>query len=98
MRAGFRPPHLCPNKNLKQRCMKKLISLLFFLGFATALFGQSLQQTVRGQVLDADNRLPLVGAQVKVVSSGEMLGAITDESGKFRVARVPIGRISIELS
>ncbi len=70
--------------------------LLFF--FATWSFGQELTQTVRGAITDTDSKLPLIGAIVKVQGSNPIIGATTDENGEFRLEKIPVGRISLELS
>lgn len=61
-------------------------------------FSQSLTQTVRGTVLDADSKLPLVGAQVVTLDTDPKMGAVTDIQGDFRLENVPLGRISILVS
>lgn len=61
-------------------------------------FSQSLTQTVRGTVLDADSKLPLVGAQVVTLDTDPKMGAMTNAQGDFRLENVPLGRISIRVS
>lgn len=45
--------------------------------------GQHLTQTIKGQVIDAESRQPLVGASVVVASVQPLLGAQTDVNGFF---------------
>jgi hypothetical protein len=73
------------------------IGILFLLAFSGSLFAQGQQQTVRGTVLDADTRVPLVGATVLVVGSDPIIGTTTDLDGRFTLAHVPVGRISIQV-
>ncbi len=57
-----------------------------------------LTQTVRGIVLDADSKMPLIGATVSIVNTNPVIGVAADENGKFRFENVPIGRIDLQLS
>ena len=70
----------------------------WLLGFALSLTGSTAaaaQQpqvgvgTVAGQVIAADSRLPLAGAQVSVV--GTTLGATAGAEGRFTIRSVPEG-------
>jgi len=56
------------------------------------------QQTVRGQVLDLDTKVPLVGVNVLLGSEGPTKGTITDENGYYRFDNVPVGRHDIQCS
>ncbi len=62
---------------------------------ATFSFTQSLTQTIRGSVLDADSRLPLIGATVYMSPE---IGTVTDENGQFRFGNVPVGRVELTLT
>lgn len=73
---------------------KLSLALLLLIVFGSPLFSQKLTQTLRGTVLDADSRLPLVGAQV-VLFTEPRLGATTDADGNFKVKDVPIGRLDV---
>lgn len=57
-----------------------------------------LVQTVRGTLIDADTKAPLIGASVLITNSSATLGTITDVEGNFRVGNVPVGRVSIQLN
>ena len=79
--------------------MQKLaLSLLLLTISFAAAFGQNLTQTVRGTLLDADSRSPLVGAQVVIIGIDPRIGAITDAQGIFRLENVPVGNISLQLA
>ncbi len=79
--------------------MKKLILIpLIITLFSTLAVSQQLTQTVRGTVIDTDNKLPLIGAQVIIIGSDPIIGTTTDVDGKFRLENIPIGRISLGLS
>lgn len=82
-----------------------MFAVLLFL-WSSPLFSQNLAQTLRGSVLDADSRQPLVGAQVRLLVSAsndrepgaetQNRGAVTDASGHFRIENVPVGRVEIQ--
>jgi len=70
--------------------MKK--SLLILLGLT--LYGIALSsqtQTLRGTIVDADSKAPLIGATISLQATQE-IGTTTDENGQFELAKVPIGR------
>lgn len=71
--------------------------IILFLALAGQLIAQGQQQTVRGTVLDADTRVPLVGATVLVVGSDPLIGTTTDLDGRFILAQVPVGRIGLQV-
>ncbi|HIL56283.1 MAG TPA: carboxypeptidase-like regulatory domain-containing protein, partial [Rhodothermales bacterium] len=75
--------------------MLRLVAPLLLLLAAPAL-AQSTQ-TVRGTVLDADSRAPLPGATVTVLHSDPLIGAASDADGRFALARVPLGRHTLEV-
>lgn len=79
--------------------MKQKFSLavLFSAFFTSQILGQNLTQTVRGTVLDADSKQPLIGAQVRVAIEPAK-GAATDVAGNFRIENVPIGRVAVLVS
>ena len=79
--------------------MKKLISITLLLTFViTMVFGQNLTQTVRGTILDADSRLPIIGAAVVILNSNPAMGVSTDVNGNFKFEKVTIGRIALRTS
>ena len=78
--------------------MKNIVTItLFVIGFITTAISQNLTQTVRGTILDTDSKLPLIGAQIRLVGSDPLVGAITDVDGKFRLEKIAVGRISLAI-
>jgi hypothetical protein len=75
--------------------MQKLVFAVLLLVVGSPLFSQNLSQTLRGTLLDADSRQPLVGAQV-VLDTEPKRGASTDVNGNFRIENVPIGRVALQ--
>lgn len=55
-----------------------------------------LTQTVRGQIVDMETKVPLIGATVILADSGT--GVTTDASGNFSLGSVAVGRISLQIS
>jgi hypothetical protein len=79
--------------------MKKFISTVILIAvFSTLAFSQKLTQTVRGTIIDTDSKLPLIGATILIAGTNPPIGAATDEKGNFRIERVPVGRITLQLS
>ncbi len=77
--------------------LKLFLSLaLLFISFCT--HSQVATQTVRGSVIDADSKSPLVGVQVVLIRADTIIGTVTDRDGNFRLPAVPIGRISLRIS
>ena len=71
--------------------------ILHFL-FFNSTFSQTLTQTVRGTVVDADSKSPIEMVGVKIMNIDTNISAITDANGKFRLTKVPVGRHAIKLS
>ncbi|MCK4662215.1 MAG: TonB-dependent receptor [Bacteroidales bacterium] len=79
--------------------MKNFILTTFIIAmFTTLAFSQKLTQTVRGTIIDADSKLPIIGATAMILGSDPLVGTATDVNGKFRLENVPIGRITLQLS
>jgi hypothetical protein len=79
--------------------MKKFISTTLMIAvFSTLAFSQKLTQTVRGTIVDTDSKLPLIGATVVIVGSNPPIGAASDANGNFRIEKVQVGRITLQLS
>ncbi|NUO00328.1 MAG: TonB-dependent receptor [Saprospiraceae bacterium] len=76
----------------------RLALLLLSLGIIFPVVAQepALKQTLRGKVLDADTRQPLIGATLSLVSTNR--GATTDTSGAYRLEGTPVGRYQLQAS
>ncbi len=55
------------------------------------------QQVVRGKLIDADTKSPLIGAVVLLEFEGETLSGVSDVEGDYRIPEVPIGRVNINI-
>jgi hypothetical protein len=56
--------------------------------------GISQTQTVRGKMLDAQAKSPLIGASIFIKDSLPIIGTVTDVDGNFVLTNVPVGRQS----
>ena len=74
------------------------IALFFFILLSFGAKAQDLTQTIRGEVLDADTKAPLIGVNIVVVGSDPFKGTTTDLDGKFRLEGVPVGRRTLRIS
>ena len=72
-----------------------LPAFLFFIHFAIA---QSPLQTIRGIVTDIDSDIVLAGVSLAILDSDPLVGTSTDESGKFRFGKLPVGYYNIQVS
>ncbi|MEL6989432.1 MAG: TonB-dependent receptor, partial [Bacteroidota bacterium] len=77
--------------------MKQLSILLFTLLTPVLLISQNTQN-IKGQVIDKQSELPLIGANVVIKDSDPMIGTATDVDGYFILNDVEIGRYDILIS
>jgi CarboxypepD_reg-like domain/TonB-dependent Receptor Plug Domain len=71
----------------------RLLCLLLLVQYTQA---QTITQTIRGSVTDADNNRPLSGATVQLINTN--VGTSTDAGGSFSLPKTPIGRYGIQVS
>jgi len=57
-----------------------------------------LTQTIKGKIIDLNTEAPLVGANVILLDSSNLIGTVTDVEGNFRLSNVPVGRQGIKVS
>ena len=77
--------------------------LFFFLWIGSLYLGgtghaQSLTQSIRGTVYDADTREPLIGAEVFVADVEPLIGTVTDVEGNYELVNVPVGPVRVQSS
>jgi hypothetical protein len=74
-----------------------LILLLTGLSGYTA-FGETPNAigTIKGKLLDAETKAPLIGANVSIMNT--MMGAATDLEGNFVIPNVPVGSYALKFS
>ena len=59
---------------------------------------REVTQTIRGVVTDFVTHLSIPGISIIIQNSSPVLGATTDELGKFKIEHVPVGRTTIVVS
>lgn len=52
-------------------------------------------QGIRGKVLDAGSKIPLIGASIQVLNSSPLVGASTDQGGDFDISTLEVGRYDL---
>jgi len=70
----------------------KIRLLLAFLFFSISISAQNGVQTVKGQIIDQQSELPLIGATIQLLSSTQTIGTSSDFDGFFSIPNVPLGR------
>ena len=80
---------LTPPRGRTRTTDRRFSLLAVLLFWSLAAFAQTTQ-VVRGVVTDKTSEKPLAGVSVTIPGTG--LGAITDESGRYVLASVPLGR------
>jgi len=74
----------------------------YFMLTLTLAFGslnaQQPLQSVRGAVTDKASQAPVPFANVVLLNTQPLLGAVTDSSGNFSIANVPVGRYDLKVS
>ncbi|MGD1892999.1 MAG: TonB-dependent receptor domain-containing protein [Cyclobacteriaceae bacterium] len=84
--------------------MKKLFFVLvlifsWIIIFVSSLYAQNpATQTLRGQIVDAQSKFPLVGVNVIVLDTEPMIGTATDTDGYYTLENVPVGRQALQVS
>ena len=73
--------------------MRPLVSCIFLLLFAVRVLAQT---TITGTVSDAKTNEPLPFATVYV--AGTTQGTLTDSTGRFRLANLPVGLLRLAVS
>ncbi|MFO7656973.1 MAG: TonB-dependent receptor [Bacteroidales bacterium] len=75
-----------------------VLATLMLLALSNAHSQNTLTQTVRGTIKDANSKIPLIGAAIIVEGIEPVIGTITDFDGNFRLERVPVGRHNFKVS
>jgi hypothetical protein len=77
---------------------RKSICLISLILLALVSFSQIKTQVISGTVVDKTTQLPIPGAYVYIKNTEPMIGTATNEYGKYRIEKAPIGRCEIVCS
>ncbi|MCF8228815.1 MAG: carboxypeptidase-like regulatory domain-containing protein [Bacteroidales bacterium] len=77
--------------------MKSVLMIMLFV-LPLISMTQELNQTVRGTIVDQFSKEPLPGANIILPGSEPLRGTTSDVEGKFRLDKVPVGRINLKIS
>lgn len=80
------------------KSMKKFLFVLFFFTQSFSIFSQEITQKIRGKIFDRETHIGLPGANIFVIGSNPFIGTTADIDGNFILDKVPVGRISIQIS
>ena len=72
-------------------------SLLMLVVIRNNIYAQ-YTQTIKGRVIDMNTGAPLIGANVVLLDSIELIGTASDEGGNFHISNVKVGRQGIKVS
>jgi len=78
--------------------MKKILYLILGIAIQIGLFAQPYSQTIRGRVIDKATQQPMPGANVIVLNTDPVRGAVTDADGWFKLNDIALGRVSVDIS
>ena len=75
-----------------------LLPLLALMAMAQVSFSQSLTQTVKGKILDAQSGSGLPGASIVLISATPAKGTVSNPEGEFTLNQVPVGRQTLKVT
>ncbi len=78
--------------------MKKFYFLLIVSLFSLTLKAQSITQSVKGQIIDKQSEIPIIGAAIQWINEEQTIGAVTDIDGYFKLENIPVGRQAFMVS
>ncbi|MBI3133456.1 MAG: TonB-dependent receptor [Bacteroidetes bacterium] len=77
--------------------MKKFLLAFIILLTCFSTAQAQLTQTVRGTIVDADAKTPIVGARIIIAGTDPLQGTISDPDGNFKIEKVAVGRVTIQI-
>ena len=75
----------------------KILLILLIISLNHLAFSQEITQNIRGNIVDADTKTPLIGCTIKLLDTGDKFyGTTSNVSGDFKLKEVPIGKHEVE--
>lgn len=79
--------------------MKNFLSFVASLFiFFNCVYAQQATQTIKGQLIDAQSKSPLIGASVVILGSDPLIGTTSNVDGEYKITNAPLGRITLKVS
>lgn len=78
--------------------MRPLFLILSVVFIYLPVVVKAQMRVVRGTVIDQSSNAPVPFANVMILKTNPLLGAVTDSLGNFRIPNVPVGRYDIQAS
>ncbi len=95
--TSFLNPLPLNGEKMKNRGLLKIIPpILIFILFSTAQVYTQGKGTIKGKIIDAENKQPLVGANILILNTSS--GTSTDDNGNFKIENIDAGEYSLRLS
>jgi hypothetical protein len=75
-----------------------LISIITLFSISPIFSQKEITNNIRGTVVDMVTKSPLTGATIILLGSDPIKGSVSDINGNFKLADIPIGRVSLKVS
>ena len=81
-----------------QSTYKLLMIIIILLCNGNLIAQTNYTQTVKGEIIDIDSDMPLIGASIVLIGSNPIIGTIADINGRYVLESILIGRHSFKVS
>lgn len=83
---------------MKMKLLLLLANVILLPFVSVKIQAQGLKQNIRGQVVDLDSKVPLIGVSIHIQGSNPIVGAVTNPDGNFILKDVRIGRYNLVIN